>query len=87
MLEVLQIGGMLATLGDQDAGQRGLFVDFFGRPASTHKAMALMALQYRTPVVVMGVAKVGEPMRHRADGRGRDPAGGVRRPSPTRCGR
>lgn len=65
MLAVLESGGMLATLGDQDAGQRGLYVDFFGRPASTHKAMALMALQYRTPVVVMGIAKLGEPLRHR----------------------
>lgn len=65
MLEVLQQVGILATLGDQDAGQRGLYVDFFGRPASTHKAMALMALQYRTPILVMGGAKTGEPMRHR----------------------
>lgn len=65
MLATLASGGMLATLGDQDAGQRGLYVDFFGRPASTHKAMALMALEYRPAVVVMGIAKVGEPMRHR----------------------
>lgn len=66
MIEVLQSSGTLATLGDQDAGQKGVYVDFFGRPASTHKAMALMALQYRAPVVVMGGARVGEPMRHRA---------------------
>jgi KDO2-lipid IV(A) lauroyltransferase len=64
ILDVLRTGGTLATLGDQDAGPKGLFVDFFGRPASTHKAMAVMALEFRTPVVVMGVAKVGEPMRH-----------------------
>src|SRR4051812_2298821 len=36
--EVLGTGGTIATLGDQDAGQRGQFVQFFGRPASTHKA-------------------------------------------------
>jgi KDO2-lipid IV(A) lauroyltransferase len=65
MLAVLESDGILATLGDQDAGQRGLYVDFFNRLASTHKAMALMALQYQTPVVVVGVARVGEPMRHR----------------------
>ena len=65
MLAVLESGGMLATLGDQDAGQRALYVDFFGRPASTHKAMALMALQFGTPVVVIGIARLGEPMRHR----------------------
>jgi KDO2-lipid IV(A) lauroyltransferase len=64
MQDVLEKGGLIATLGDQDAGQRGLFVDFFHRPASTHKAIALMALEYCVPIVVMGIAKVGEPMRH-----------------------
>jgi Kdo2-lipid IVA lauroyltransferase/acyltransferase len=58
-------GGVMATLGDQDAGPRGLFVDFFGRPASTHKAIAVFAVQYRVPMVVVGVAAVGGPMRHR----------------------
>src|SRR5262249_5730587 len=38
--KLLAKGGIIATLADQDAGQRGLFVDFFGRPASTHKAIA-----------------------------------------------
>ena len=61
---VLAGGGVIATLGDQDAGQRGLFVDFFGRPASTHKAVALLALEYNVPMVVIGVPRVGEPMRY-----------------------
>lgn len=52
--EVLREGGILATLADQDAGQRGLFVEFFGRPASTHKAVALMALEHRVPMLVTG---------------------------------
>jgi len=55
---VLETGGMLATLADQDAGQRGLFVDFFGRPASTHKAVALMALEHRVPMIVVGTPKL-----------------------------
>ncbi len=63
--DVLGGGGLLATLGDQDAGQKGLFVEFFHRPASTHKAIALMALEHSAVVVVMGIARVGEPMRHR----------------------
>jgi KDO2-lipid IV(A) lauroyltransferase len=65
MTEVLAGGGVLATLGDQDAGQRGLFVNFFGRPASTHKAIALMALEQRVPILVAATYKVGEPMRYR----------------------
>jgi KDO2-lipid IV(A) lauroyltransferase len=51
-------------LADQDAGQRGLFVDFFGRPASTHKAIALMAIEYDVPLVVVGVPCVSTRPRH-----------------------
>jgi KDO2-lipid IV(A) lauroyltransferase len=61
---VLASGGTLATLADQDAGQRGLFVEFFGRPASTHKAVALMALQFNVPIVVAGAVRDGEPMHY-----------------------
>ena len=64
MQSILDSGGVLATLADQDAGQRGLFVEFFGRPASTHKAVALLALEHRVPLVVVGARKVGEPMRY-----------------------
>jgi Kdo2-lipid IVA lauroyltransferase/acyltransferase len=59
----LEGGGKIATLGDQDAGPRGLFVDFFGRPASTHKAVALLALQHDAPMVVLGIPRIGWPMR------------------------
>jgi KDO2-lipid IV(A) lauroyltransferase len=58
--QVLDQGGVIATLADQDAGQRGLFVDFFGRPASTHKAMALMALEHHVPMIVVGAPKLGD---------------------------
>jgi Kdo2-lipid IVA lauroyltransferase/acyltransferase len=62
--QVLAGGGAVATLADQDAGQRGLFVDFFNRPASTHKAIALLSLEHRAPLVVIGTAKVAEPFRY-----------------------
>src|SRR5262249_32861073 len=62
--ELLKSGGVLATLADQDAGQRGLFVEFFGRPASTHKAIALMAIEYDVPLVVVGVPKVRRRPMH-----------------------
>jgi KDO2-lipid IV(A) lauroyltransferase len=56
MVEVLKNNRALTFLADQDAGQRGLYVDFFGRPASTHKAMALLAIEHRA-LVVVGVAR------------------------------
>lgn len=57
----LDRGGVVATLADQDAGARGLFVDFFGRPASTHKAVALLALQHKAVLLVTGTPRVDEP--------------------------
>jgi KDO2-lipid IV(A) lauroyltransferase len=57
-------GGKIAVLADQSAGQRGLLVDFFGRPASTYKGIAVLALQHQAPLLVVGVRKVAEPMRY-----------------------
>ena len=61
---VLAGGGVIATLGDQDAGRRGQFVDFFGRPASTHKAVALLALEFNAVMAVIGVPRIGDTMRY-----------------------
>ena len=62
---VLEGGGNLGLLFDQDAGEKGLFVDFFGRPASTFKSIALLSLEYKAPLIVGGAVRVGEPMRYR----------------------
>jgi KDO2-lipid IV(A) lauroyltransferase len=56
--KVLADGNVLGTLADQDAGQRGLFVNFFGRPASTHKAIALLALEHNVPMVIGGMPRL-----------------------------
>ena len=53
----LKAGAKVATLADQDAGPRGVFVEFFGRPASAHKAVALMALEFRARMVVVGTVR------------------------------
>jgi Kdo2-lipid IVA lauroyltransferase/acyltransferase len=60
--EVLQTGGILALLGDQHAGPRGCVVDFLGRPASCHKALALFALLNRAPLLVVSCSRSGRPM-------------------------
>lgn len=49
---ILRGGGLLGFIGDQDAGRKGLFVDFFGQPASTYKSIGLLALTIPCPIVV-----------------------------------
>ena len=63
---ILTRGGAIGTLGDQDAGRRGLYVDFFGRPASTHKAIALLALEHQAPILVFFIAKAADPLQYHA---------------------
>jgi KDO2-lipid IV(A) lauroyltransferase len=64
MVQVLEGKGALAFLADQDAGQRGVFVDFFGRPASTHKAIALLAIEHQAPVYVGVARRIGPGFRY-----------------------
>jgi KDO2-lipid IV(A) lauroyltransferase len=59
----LAAGGVLAVLADQSAGRKGCFVDFFGRPASTHKAIAVMALAHEAPLIVCCCRRTTGPMR------------------------
>ena len=49
---VLGSGGAIGIIADQNAGTKGIFVDFFGRKAATYKSIGLLAMQYRIPVVI-----------------------------------
>lgn len=48
---VLKKGEVVFLLSDQDAGDTGVFVPFFGRPASTAVGPALFVLRNQTPLV------------------------------------
>lgn len=61
--EVLAENEILTLLGDQHAGRRGVWVEFFGRPASCHKALALFTLTQKAPMVVTYTKRVGKPMQ------------------------
>lgn len=50
--EILESGGALCFIADQNAGRKGLFVDFFGRKASTYKSIGLLAMHHNVPILV-----------------------------------
>jgi KDO2-lipid IV(A) lauroyltransferase len=60
MIRVLSKGGMLVVQVDQDARNLGVYVNFFGRPASTHRAPATLSLKYRSPVVLVNTYREGQ---------------------------
>ncbi|MBN2023059.1 MAG: lysophospholipid acyltransferase family protein [Pirellulales bacterium] len=62
IVEVLGRGGAMTFLADQYAGRKGCWVEFFGRPASAHKAISLLALANDAPVVVAGAWRRGGPL-------------------------
>jgi Kdo2-lipid IVA lauroyltransferase/acyltransferase len=61
---LLSSGGTLTLLADQHAGPKGCWVDFFGRPASTHKAVALLALTNEVPMAVCFCQRTGGPLKY-----------------------
>jgi len=60
ILKALEQKGAVGFIADQNAGKKGMFVDFFGRKASTYKSIGLLAMQYEVPVVVGYARRVGE---------------------------
>jgi Kdo2-lipid IVA lauroyltransferase/acyltransferase len=60
-LQALAEGRVVALVADQDARSRGVFVPFMGRPASTHRGAAVLAIRSGAPLF-MGV------MTRRGDG-------------------
>ena len=59
---LLTSGAALVVLADQHAGQKGCWVDFFGRPASTHKAVAIFSLTNEAPLLVSYARRLGRPL-------------------------
>jgi KDO2-lipid IV(A) lauroyltransferase len=62
--EVLERGGILTLLGDQAAGKKACWVDFFGRPASTHKAVAAFSLANGAPTMVSYARRLDKPLHY-----------------------
>src|SRR5690606_19753661 len=64
MLQVLEAGGALGFIADQNAGDKGLFVPFFGRLASTYKSIGLLAMNRQVPVVCGYAHRIGPGFRY-----------------------
>jgi KDO2-lipid IV(A) lauroyltransferase len=62
IVKVLAGGGTMALLADQYGGPKGCWVEFFGRPASAHKGIALLALDNDAPVVVCSARRTDRPL-------------------------
>ncbi len=52
VLKTLLNRKMVAMLGDQSGPREAVFVDFFGRPAATHRGPALFSLKTDSPIVM-----------------------------------
>lgn len=61
---ILRDGKLLGFIGDQDAGRKGVFVEFFGQPASTYKSIGLLALTTGCPIVVGYARRLGHRARY-----------------------
>lgn len=60
-LPVLLAGGApIGVVADQNGGDRGVFVPFFNRLASTYKSIGLLALQFNARIIC-GVARRADP--------------------------
>ena len=61
--QVLNAGSTLAVLGDHYGGHKGCWVRFFGRAASCHKSIALLALSHKVPLLVSTSQRTGKLLK------------------------
>ncbi|MFH0981007.1 MAG: lysophospholipid acyltransferase family protein [Planctomycetota bacterium] len=57
-------GAALGFIADQNAGRKGLFVDFFGCKASTYKSIGLLAMALEVPIIVGYARRVGRGFQY-----------------------
>ena len=61
--KIMDNGGIITILGDQHAGTKGCWVEFLGRPAACHKAVALFTLDGQAPMMVSYCRHLDQPMK------------------------
>ncbi len=66
LIKALNANEVVGILMDQDAGRLGIFVDFFGRPASTHSGAFIFAKRTGAAIVPVFMVREKGP-HHRID--------------------
>ena len=60
-------GGRIGFIADQNAGDDGLFVPFFGQLASSYKSIGLLAMRYRIPIFVGTAVRETNRLKYRLE--------------------
>lgn len=63
--KVVDAGGRIAFIADQNAGEDGIFVPYFGQMASAYKSIGLFAIRYGLPIAVGVALRDGAGFRYR----------------------
>jgi KDO2-lipid IV(A) lauroyltransferase len=63
VVDCVRQGKSVGFVADQDAGRTGLFVEYFGRPASTARGPAAFAVKLGLPLVPMFMVRDATPER------------------------
>mgnify|MGYP001972778303 CR=1 FL=1 len=63
--DLIRKGGKVGFIADQNAGDKGLFVPFFGRMASSYKSIGLLAMRHEVPIVTGYARRVKDQFRYR----------------------
>jgi KDO2-lipid IV(A) lauroyltransferase len=64
LVKEIRNGRYPVLLVDQDARRRGIFVEYFDRPASTTPAPATLAIRYGMPILPTWQRRVGKGFKH-----------------------
>jgi KDO2-lipid IV(A) lauroyltransferase len=52
VVTLLRQGKIVGMLGDQSGPRESVYIDFFGRPAATHRGAAAFSLKHDAPIVM-----------------------------------
>ena len=64
IMTCLRNNELVALVADQNAGRGGIFVDFFGKPASTFKGPGLFAVKSGCAVIAIFAVRLGYDRHH-----------------------